>query len=158
MRITKTQNPPVSWDCIIYAEDEPLIFKGGILGDIDLRRYHFLLEAGTTLLQEKGSAKQVENTIRNMLESQELPILSVKQTPGCLWFKVDVSKNPVEGQMQWREVAPTDKETLAWRTIQYPCSHGTKQECLGFAAPAQKDRLSKTQTVASVMSILLTTP
>ncbi len=142
-----------SWkECIVYAFSPPRNFQGGILGAIDLYEVHLLLDGQGKILREQGTMAAVEARMRKMLESQDMPILSVQAVGSTLWIQVDPANNPVHEQVSFREV---DGDALCWRTILYPCQAGTTKECLGFTAPAAKDSLGGQHTVASVMERLL---
>ncbi len=143
-------------ECIIYAMGPHKIFKGGLLGDIDLHEIHLLLDSSSQIIRESGSVSVVIARVKKMLEAQDLPVLSVQTKEHVLWIQVDVSKNPVHEQMNFRD-SGIDKNALVWRTIYFPTHSGTINDCLGFTAPALKDSLGFGHNVFSVVNVLLQT-
>jgi len=145
----------LTFDCIIFSRKQPTSFKG-ILGPIDLCAIHLLVDGTGKLLQEVGSTKEVEIKIRNMCESQDLPVKEfLVHKNNLLTFEVDSTNNSIDEQTSWRDT--TSKDDLCWRTVFYPCVAGTTKECLGFAQAASKDSLGK-YNVANVMTLVLKNP
>ena len=77
----------------------------------------------------------------------------VKQTsswsPSWTAVEIDLTQTNLDEYLSCRDLEPTDKESLAWRTFWLPCHDGSAQECLGLAVKNREFRLGTTcaQTV-----------
>jgi len=125
---------------LVYGVEAPKFFKG-ILGQINLYTVHLLLQGGKTLIEESYQGTDPVGWYTKTLEEQEIYVQASKvQTykgQTIIWLEVDITKTPVHEFTAWTELPETDTETLAWRTIHYPCSAETGKECLGLATAAK---------------------
>ena len=135
-------------DCIVYCKSPIKTYEGGILGDIDIHTYHFLVNDKGSIIREAGTITSVQTKMKTMLESQDMPVISVKQAKQFLLLEVDPTNNPIYEQVSYRDNQPG----LSWRTVLYPYAKGTKTDCLGFSVPANKDSLGYEYTVGSVIA------
>lgn len=139
--------------CLIYAREEPTKFEGGLLGSINLERISFLVD-GQGFLPKEPTAKASQN-MKKLCESLCLPIKSETLYKSLLVIEVDASDSPIHEQMSWREIDEKDSSALGWRTVLYPLSVETGEECLGFFAAAKNDSLGGLYTVASIIPFML---
>jgi hypothetical protein len=142
---------------IIYVK-EPLKQFSGILGSIDLYKIHFLLVGGKYLIEETYTGADPVGWYKEILEQQEIYIQQDKQQKWkgntVIWLEVDSSKTPINEFTSWKDLDPTDTETLAWKTIYYPCESGTSKECLGFAVSAREIPLQSTKQPLMLNTVL----
>lgn len=139
--------------CLVFAKEEPLKFNG-LLGPIDLYSINFLVDSKGHLLKEP--ADKAEDNIKAICDGMNYPIISIKLYKSLLVVEVDLSDNPIYEQMNWRDIKETDTTALAWRTIHYPTTSGTVNECLGFSAAAKVDSLGGLYTVSTIIPFILT--
>ena len=127
---------------LVYCQEPPKTFTGGLLGSIELHVIHLLLAGGKTLIEENYSGTDPVGWYTQCLEDQGMTVQSSRlQTykgQTIVWLQIDHSKLKIEEYTLWTEVEEGDMETLAWRTVWYPCSAETKQECLGLAVVAKE--------------------
>ena len=130
---------------IIYAKMKPRRCSG-ILGDINLHHIQLLLAGGKYLIEETYDGTDPIGWYIEVLRDQEIVVKASKQQKykGQLfcWLEIDSEKTPISEFTGWKELAPEDTESLAWRSIYYPCSTENK-ECLGFAVSAREMALQK---------------
>lgn len=121
---------------IVYSKAPPKQFTG-ILGTLDLHCVWFLLSGGKTIIEESYDGADPVAWYKDVLEQQEMVICSSKQQKFkgqiYVWLEVDYEKTPIQEYTTWRDIQPSDTETLAWRPFWIPCETGTTKECLGFA-------------------------
>jgi hypothetical protein len=139
--------------CLVFAREAPLKFTGGLLGPIDMHSINFLVDSKGHLLKEP--AERAEENIKAICDGMNYPIISINLYKSLLVVEVDLSDNPIYEQMNWRDIKETDTTSLAWRTIQYPTTAGTTNECLGFSAAAKTDSLGGLYTVATIIPFIL---
>jgi hypothetical protein len=141
-------------DCIVYCKSPVKTYEGGILGDIDIHTYHFLVNDKGSILRETGQSQTIQTKMKAMLESQDIPVVSIKEIKNTLLLEVDPTKNPIYEQVSYRD----NQAGLSWRTILYPYAKGTKTDCLGFSVPANRDSLGYDYTVGSVIATIEKAP
>jgi len=139
--------------CLIYTTEVPRKFDGKLLGHIDLHKIHILVDSTGNLLKEPMA--NAESKMRKFCESQDMSIInSTLHKPSLLVIEVDTTKNPVYEQTNWRDIQAND-ESLCWRTILWPTTSNTTDECLGFASIGKKDSLGGPYTVTNIMPFVL---
>lgn len=152
-----------TYSYLIQARNQPKRFQG-ILGEIDLQKIQFLLVAGRFVIQEVYSGTDPVGWYTQILENQGIYVKSTKKQTlkgeNQIWMEVDTEKTPVDEFTRSDEISETDRDSLAWKSIQYPCEANTTKECLGIAVVAKdilfhsgKQRL----TVHDVMTAILGT-
>jgi hypothetical protein len=140
--------------CLVFSREAPLKFTGGLLGPIDLHSISFLVDSKGHLLKEP--AEKAEENIKNLCESMNYPLISIKLYKSLLVVEVDLSDNPIYEQMSWRDIKESDTTALGWRTVHYPTIADTTTECLGFSAAAKADSIGGLYTVATIIPFILT--
>ena len=142
---------------IVYAKDPPKHFSG-ILGEIDLHAIHFLLMGGKYSIEENYSGSDPVKWYIDILEQQGIYIVQGKQQKYkgdiFIWLEVDLEQTSIHEFTSWKDLDPSDTESLAWRTFYYPCHAGTIRECLGFAISARELSLQKTKKSLKLNTIL----
>jgi hypothetical protein len=143
---------------IIYSKPTIRRFKG-ILGDIDVFTTHLLLAGGKHLIEESYTGQDPIEWYVKTLEEQDIYVSTSKQQKykgqSYIWLEVDSEKTPIQEFTSWQEVDAKDMETLAWRKFVYPCTAGTKKECLGLAVVARELRLTRQGTTPLYVSDVL---
>ena len=141
---------------IIYAKAPPKRCSG-ILGVIDLHHIQLLLAGGKYLIEESYEGKDPIGWYTEVLRDQEIIVKASKQQKHkgqtFCWLEIDSEKTPISEFTTWQEVSATDTETLAWRSIYYPCSL-EKKECLGLAVSAREMALQKKPASLMLTDIL----
>lgn len=141
---------------IIYAKGEPKRCSG-ILGEIDLYHIQLLLAGGKYLIEETYDGADPIGWYSEVLREQDIIVKASKQQKykGQLfcWLEIDSEKTPIAEFTSWQEVPSEDTDTLAWRSIYYPCSPN-KKECLGLAVSAREMALQKKQMPLMASDIL----
>ncbi len=121
---------------IVYSK-APVKQFNGILGAIDMQCIWFLLAGAKTLIEETYDGTDPIGWYTNVLGQQDMIVCSSKQQKykgqTYVWLEIDYEKTPIQEFTTWRDISPSDKETLAWRPFWIPCDAGTTKECLGFA-------------------------
>ncbi len=135
--------PPSSktYTFLVYGVEPPKRFNG-LLGGINLYTVHLLLQGGKTLIEETYDGETPVEWYSKTLEEQDIRVKNSKiQTykgQTIIWLEIDTETTPIEEFTSWTELTPVDTETLAWRTVWYPCSVETQKECLGLAVAAKE--------------------
>jgi hypothetical protein len=137
------QTKQKQYSFFVYAKEEPKQFEG-ILGKIDLYTVHMLLAGGKKVIVESfdGSAEKAVAWYTEYMKEQEIYFKSSKIIGTTIWMEVDLEKTPVNEFTQAHELEESDLETLAWKILWYPCTAGTKNECLGFAVSTHEYQIS----------------
>ena len=149
-------NGQKTYSFIVYAKETPKSFKG-ILGEIDLYTIHLLLTGGKSILQEKynGTAEEAREWYIEYMKEQGIYCSSSVLVQSTIWMEVDLSKTSLDDYTMAHELTRTDTETLAWRTFWYPCTAGTKIECLGFAINTLEYQISNVSLEVILKTILV---
>lgn len=141
---------------IIYAKAPPKRCSG-ILGEIDLHHIQLLLAGGKYLIDESYDGNDPIGWYSNVLREQEIIVKASKQQKHkgqmFCWLEIDSEKTPIAEFTGWQELSAEDTDTLAWRSIYYPCSL-EKKECLGLAVSAREMALQKKPMPLMVADIL----
>jgi hypothetical protein len=135
----------------------------GILGEIDLYTIHFLLAGGKLLVEEKYDGPDPVGWYSTILAEQGIHISNTKQQKyknrTCIWLEVNPETTPIEEFTSWKEVEGDASDTLAWRTVYYPCTAGTKTECVGIAVAARDvsftDKKSTPMYLTTILEAIL---
>ena len=126
---------------LVYIREPPKSFSG-LLGPIQLNVVHLLLAGGKTLIEEDYSGSDPVGWYTECLQEQGIFVEASKvqsyKGQTVIWLQVDGQKTNVAEFTAWTELAENDAETLAWRSIWYPWSTETNQECLGLAVVAKE--------------------
>jgi hypothetical protein len=122
----------------------------GLLGDIDLYTIHFLLAGGKLLVEEPYAGPDPIEWYSSILAEQGIHISNTKQQTykhrTCIWLEVDPEQTPIDEFTSWKEVNDGTLDILAWRTVYYPCTAGTKTECVGMAVAAKDISFTEKRT------------
>jgi hypothetical protein len=133
---------------LIYAKDPPKQFTG-ILGTIDFHIIQLLLAGGKYLIEESYSEKDPIAWYTGILEQQGIYVIQGKQQQFkgqiIIWMEVDTLRTNIQEFTSWKELDPSDIESLAWRSFYYTCEAGTSKECLGLAVVAREFPLQPTK-------------
>jgi hypothetical protein len=145
----------MNYSFIVYAKEPAKSFKG-ILGEIDLYTIHLLLTGGNTILQEKftGTAEEARKWYIQHMKDQGIVCNSSQIVKSTIWMEVDLKNTSLEEFTMAHELEKGDTDTLAWRTFWYPCTKGTKIECLGFAINTLEYKISNVSLEAILKTIL----
>jgi hypothetical protein len=130
-----------TYSFIVYAKDPPKSFHG-ILGSIDFHVLQLLLVGGKYIIEEQYSEKDPIKWYTSILEEQGIHIIQGKQQTYkghvYIWLEVDTAKTPIQEFTSWKELDPSDTESLAWKSFYYACHAGTTKECIGLAVVARE--------------------
>jgi len=139
----------------VYAKEEPKQFEG-ILGKIDLYTVHMLLAGGKKVIVESfdGSAEKAAKWYIEYMNDQEIYFETVKIIGTTIWIEVDLERTHVDEFTQAHDIEDSDQETLAWKIFWYPCTAGTKNECLGFAVSTHEYQISGVSLESVLRKIL----
>ena len=147
---------------IVFAKEPPRSFNG-ILGNIDMYTIHLLLAGGKTILQESfnGTAQEASKWYMKHMKEQGIECRSSVIVNSTIWMEVDLDKTNIEEFTMAYElgnsetVESNNDDTLAWRTFWYPCTAGTKIECLGFAVKTLEYKISNVSLESILKTILI---
>ena len=151
------QQQPKKVTYLVYGVEAPKSFKG-ILGQLNLFTVHLLLQGGKTLIEEAYAGDDPVEWYTKTLEEQEIYVQASKQQSykgqTIIWLEVDTVKTPIHEFTAWSELPESDTETLAWRSIWYPCSVESGKECLGLATAAKDIPLQTTKHPLTLQQVL----
>ena len=157
MPLAKQQQQPKKVTYLVYGVEAPKSFKG-ILGQINLYTVHLLLQGGKTLIEETYAGDDPIGWYTKTLEEQEIFVKASKQQSykgqTIIWLEIDTEKTAIAEFTSWSELPSTDTETLAWRSVWYPCSAETGKECLGLAVAAKDIPLQTTKQPLTLQQVL----
>ncbi len=143
---------------IIYTTPKRQTFSG-ILGSFQLATIQFLLAGGKYLIEEEYGGKNPAEWYSQTLKEQDIVVVSSKQQKykgqTYIWLEVDPEQTPIGEFTSWTEVADNDKDTLAWRKIQYPYSEETNAEYLGFAVMARELNMAESKKAPMYLNTVL---
>ena len=145
-----------TYSFIVFAKEEARSFKG-ILGDIDLYTIHLLLAGGKSILQEKfsGTAKEANTWYTEHMKEQGIICSSSQIVNSTIWMEIDLKQTSLDEFTMAHELEKGDTDMLAWRTFWYPCTGGSKIECLGFAVNTLEYHISNVSLEAILKTILV---
>lgn len=142
---------------IVYAK-RPTQTRTGILGTIDVHCIQLLLAGGKYCIEEVYEGKDPEKWYSDILTEQGIHIQSSNKqswkSRTIVWLEVDPEQTPIHEFTMWNDVADHDTETLAWKTVLFPCSQGTITECLGLAVPTQEINMFPKTPKLSLYTVL----
>lgn len=138
---------------IIYMTPKIKKFSG-ILGEIDLYTFSFLLAGGKTIIEEEYEGNDPVGWYCASLEDQNMKVLKSKiQTikgKQYIWIEIERDNSkifPLTGE------ETTDE--LVWKTFYYTCKSGTKEECLGLMVSAKEVLLNQDKKHPIYLTTLL---
>jgi len=152
----KTRSKGGVYSFIVYAKEAPRRFNG-ILGEIDLYTIHLLLAGGKSILQEsfEGTAEEAHQWYVSHMKEQGIVCTSSQIVNSTVWMEVDLGQTNLEEFTMEHELEKDDTESLAWRTFWYPCTGGTKIECLGFAVNTLEYTISNVPLETILKTVLV---
>ncbi len=144
---------------IVYAKRPPQT-RTGILGPIDVHCVQLLLAGGKICIEESYDGDDPEQWYTTILTEQGIVIQSSRtqrwKNRTLVWLEVDPEQTPIHEFTMWNDVPEDDNDTLAWKTVLFPCTPGTSTECLGLAVPTQEINLFTKASKLSLYTILKT--
>lgn len=144
---------------IVYAK-RPTQTRNGILGPIDLHSIQLLLAGGKYCIEEMYDGTEPEKWYTDILTEQGIYIQSSNKQNWkgrtIVWLEVDSEQTPIHEFTMWNDVEEHDVETLAWKTVCFPCTPGTNTECLGLAVPMQEINCFPKSPKLSLYTVLQT--
>jgi hypothetical protein len=149
--------PPKTLHFIVYAR-LPKRQVEGILGELDIYTFYFLLAGGKHTIQETYTGTNPEEWYSEFLREQGIIVKesysTQTKTKTFIWMEVDEAKTPIHEFTQAEDIPEDDLETLGWRRILVPCEKGTVRECLGLMVGAQQSRIEPTTNGLSMAYVL----
>ena len=146
----------VALSYLVYAKEAPKDFSG-LLGPLQLHVTHLLLSGGKTLIEETYDGDDPVGWYTECLKQQEIYIESSKiqsyKGQTIVWLQVDMEQTKISEFTNWTEISKNDRDTLAWRTVWYPCSSETNKECLGLAVVAKEIFLQEKTSLKHPLSL-----
>ncbi len=143
----------VVYKYIIFARDAVKTFPNGLLGPIDLHKYHFLLHNGRQILEETlPSNIDPVSYYEDSLQSQEMVVKKSWKDGNMIYIEIDGEATQIESFTQYHEVSSNeDEDTLAWKTYWIPCNAGTTKECLGLMVCAATENLGNNLFLSQIL-------
>ncbi len=156
-RKTKKDESVVVYNYIIYAKDKVKTFPNGLLGPIDLHKYHFLLQNGREILEETlPSNIDPIAYYEDSLQSQEMVVRKSWKDGSTIYIEIDGEATHLESFTQYYELSTdADEDTLAWKTYWIPCNAGTIKECLGLMVCAATEHLGKNLVLSQILEKIM---
>ena len=138
---------------IIYAKDKPTHFPNGLLGPIDLHKYHFLLQDGKQIIEESLPSNIDPITYyQESLQSQDMVVKQSFKDDNKIYIEIDAQATQIESFTQYYELSSSSEEdTLAWKTYWIPCNAGTTKECLGLMVCAATEHLGHNMFLQQIL-------
>jgi len=143
----------VVYNYIIFARDNVKTFPNGLLGPVDLHKYHFLLQDGRHIIEESlPSNIDPISYYEDSLQSQEMVVKKSWRDGNNIYIEVDGDATHIESFTQYHEVSSNEEEdTLAWKTYWIPCNAGTTKECLGLMVCAATEHLGNNIFLSQIL-------
>lgn len=143
---------------VIYAKDKVANFPNGLLGPIDLHKYHFLLHNGKYVIEETlPSSVDPIKYYEDSLQSQDMVIIKSYKDDNIVYIEIDPEATQIESFTQYYELSSSaDEDTLAWKTYWIPCNAGTTKECLGLMVGAATEHLGNNIFLQQILDKVMT--
>lgn len=149
--------PPNQYYFIVYAR-LPKRQVEGILGELDIYTFQFLLSGGKHCIQETYTGTNPEEWYTEFLREQGIMIqeshVTQSKTRTYIWMEVNAEETPIDEFTQAEDVAEDDFDTLAWRRIVIPCEKNTVRECLGLMVGAKEMHMDSSPTGLTMATVL----
>ncbi len=153
----KDESVVAVYNYVIYAKDKVKTFPNGLLGPIDLHKYHFLLQNGKHILEETlPSNIDPIAYYEESLQSQEMVVRKSWKDGNIIYMEIDGDATNIASFTQDYELTQEDDDTLAWKTYWIPCNAGTTKECLGLMVCASTENLGCNMFLSQILEKVMT--